>query len=313
MDKDFLKGFPEDFKFSEERLTLQDDFIEQKDPPSNFDITFKSDKKCNIDDNNPAINDTKICRNCYYRRFAEKLSSVRKSKRKDFVNFQMSIRENKGGFLTELDEFLTDNDEYFNNKDYSITSDYKGYISELLFEMENDNLNSVDDINQYIESETLDIFISHSSNDEDIAQNLVDILTTSLRLDHNKIRCTSVDGYKLEGGANTNERLKIEIFSSKVLIGIITKHSLSSHYVLFELGARWGSRKPFRPVVIDKSDYGLLQEPLKNINVLNLSNPAEIHQLINEISGILKLNIESAAIYQKKIQILIDSIKKRFN
>ncbi len=87
----------------------------------------------------------------------------------------------------------------------------------------------------------LDIFISHSSNDKEIASNLIDLLITSLRIDPEMIRCTSVEGYKLEGGVNTDEQLRKEIFKSKVLIGIISKESLKSHYVLFELGARWGT------------------------------------------------------------------------
>ena len=109
MKKDFLINFPEDFRFSEEKLILKEDYIEQRDPPSNFDITFKSNKKCDISDNNPAIDDTSICKNCYFAKFAKKLSSVRKSKRKDFLLYQLSIRNDELKFLNELNDFLIDN------------------------------------------------------------------------------------------------------------------------------------------------------------------------------------------------------------
>lgn len=323
MKKDFLIGFPDDFRFSEEKLILKEDYIEQRDPPSNFDITFKSNKKCNISDNNPAIDDTSICKNCYFTKFAKKLSSVRKSKRKDFLLYQLSIRNDELKFLNELNDFLIDNEEYFNDNDFSITSDYKNYIFEILEEMTGDklkvdssrfqknDLNNLNEINQYFGSQTLDVFISHSSSDKEIVENLLDILITSLRIDPNNIRCTSVEGYKLEGGVNTDERLKKEIFSSKVLIGIISKDSLRSHYVLFELGARWVTNLPFKPVVTTLSDYELLRKPLDNLNILNISIHADVCQLIEEISSILNVDIVPAAKYQKKIQNLIDCIRAK--
>lgn len=323
MKKDFIWKFPDDFNFSEEILVLKDNYNEREDKPSNFDIVFSSKKKCNISSNNPAINDTNICRNCYYTKFAEKLSSVRKSKRRDFLFYQLSKRQNKVSFLNELGDFLTDNEEYFNDIDYTITIDYNNYLVEFLDNIDTktidvkpidsimENLGNANNKNQSFDSITLDIFISHSSSDKEIAESLIDLLIVSLRIEANKIRCTSVEGFKLEGGVNTDERLKFEILSSNILIGIISKDSLNSHYVLFELGARWGSKKPFRPVVINQSDYKLLRGPLKNINVLNLSNSSDISQLLEEISNILKLKIEPTSKYQKKIQDLIMSVSKK--
>jgi hypothetical protein len=89
---------------------------------------------------------------------------------------------------------------------------------------------------------TIDIFISHSAADTRLAKTLIDLLLVSLPIDPKRIRCTSVNGYRLEGGAQADDQLRTEIWGAKVFIGLLTDHSISSTYVLFELGARWGAK-----------------------------------------------------------------------
>jgi hypothetical protein len=48
----------------------------------------------------------------------------------------------------------------------------------------------------------LDIFISHSGKDEKLAAALIDLIIAATNVPHGRIRCTSVDGYRLPGGAN---------------------------------------------------------------------------------------------------------------
>ena len=81
------------------------------------------------------------------------------------------------------------------------------------------------------------VFISHSSNDVQLAKPLIDLLRSALRLRASEIRCTSVPGYKLPGGAETDEQIREELLDAPVFIGLVTEASLESKYVLFELGA----------------------------------------------------------------------------
>jgi hypothetical protein len=61
------------------------------------------------------------------------------------------------------------------------------------------------------------------------------------------IRNTS--GYKLSGGAKTEGELRKEIQRARYFIGPITPESLISQFVLFELGARWGSDEHRVPIL----------------------------------------------------------------
>jgi hypothetical protein len=58
---------------------------------------------------------------------------------------------------------------------------------------------------------TLQLFISHAEEDAALAARVITLMEKALRLPASAIRCTSVDGYRLPGGANTIERLRQEV------------------------------------------------------------------------------------------------------
>lgn len=151
----------------------------------------------------------------------------------------------------------------------------------------------------------LDVFISHSSFDTKFVEKLVELLRSSFNISAKRIRCSSVDGYRLSVGSNTDEQLRKEVHDAKIFIGVITPYSMKSAYVLFELGARWGAKKKMFPILACGADPSILGGPLKTINSLNCDNVAQIHQLIDEISKVLQIQNESAASYQIKVDQLI--------
>lgn len=154
---------------------------------------------------------------------------------------------------------------------------------------------------------TIDIFISHSSQDEKLAKELAEFLNIVFKTE--KIRCTSVTGYKLEPGATVEETLRKEIHESKVFIGLITPASLSSHYVLFELGARWGAQLDLIPVLASGADSSDLREPLKNRNPVRCDMRAEIRDLVAKIAALLGIEPYHVAVHEKLVDALIKKAK----
>lgn len=104
------------------------------------------------------------------------------------------------------------------------------------------------------------IFISHSAKDRDFAAAVVDLLEATLNIPPDAIRCTSVDGYKLEAG-DSPETLRLNIQSCDVLVALLTPASLESGFVLMELGAAWGFNKRICPVLAPRLTFNLLPGP----------------------------------------------------
>jgi len=151
-------------------------------------------------------------------------------------------------------------------------------------------------------NEKMKIFISHSHKDVEIAKGLIELLRAALNLKVEDIRCTSVDGYRLPAGISTDEQLKSEIHDSSVLIGLISPASISSYYVLFELGARWGANKPLIPLISNSKGADLLKGPLHGINALNANEEAQLFQLISDLGNQLSIKPENPNSYQTYIR-----------
>jgi hypothetical protein len=198
-----------------------------------------------------------------------------------------------------LNQFLT-------YDDLKIVRDGKFYK---LYDIEEEVEETIEEVETAETSEVdgIIIFISHSSEDVEIAENLVELLRTALDLNSDQIRCTSVDGYRLPGGVTTNDQLKEEIYNSKSFIGLITPSSLESSYVLFELGARWGAKKQLIPLLAAGSDPSDLVGPLSDINALSCNNKSQMFQLISELSEFLNCNTEKVELYSKLIDDLVVS------
>ena len=157
------------------------------------------------------------------------------------------------------------------------------------------------------------IFISHSSLDERLAAALVDLLQSALpdlRSGSNRIRCTSVPGYKLEGGAETDTVLREEIRDAAVFIGLLTRRSLGSTYVLFELGARWGLKTKIKPLIsgFPKSE---ITAPLNRLHIQSCDEATDLHQVLTEIAEQLGMPLSGAHIYDRHLRALIEESRNQ--
>ena len=148
------------------------------------------------------------------------------------------------------------------------------------------------------------VFISHDSDDVELAKALVNLLQKSLLLASRDIRCSSVDGYRLEGGVSFDEKLRTEVHEAELVIGLITPHSLQSLYVAFELGARWGIAKPMIPILASGATPDHLGGPLSGINALDCNNESQMSQLLEDSARHLGVRLESASGYLPEIQML---------
>jgi len=146
------------------------------------------------------------------------------------------------------------------------------------------------------------LFISHSSKDQELVEKLTELVKNALNLSSSEIRCTTVDGYRLPGGAKTNEQIKCEVRDSKAFIGLISFAATDSMYVLFELGARWGSDKHLLPLLAPGVSPDILKGPLSELNALSSGNSSQLHQLVKDLGEILEIKPEPSHSYERYIK-----------
>jgi hypothetical protein len=148
----------------------------------------------------------------------------------------------------------------------------------------------------------LDIFVSHSAKDRDLAQELIGLLRAALSIPHDKIRCTSVPGYKLAVGAETDKEIRDEVLKSRVLVGLLTPASLNSTYVLFELGARWGPGLYLAPLLAKGATGGFLRGPISGFNALRADSEDDLHQFVGDLARELNVSSANAAFYNRQLK-----------
>ena len=153
---------------------------------------------------------------------------------------------------------------------------------------------------------TMKLFISHSSADKIIAEAFVKFLRSGLPIVAKDIRCTSVDGFKLSAGTNSDDQLKQEIFDAQVFLALLSPVSMQSIYVMFELGARWGSRRYLAPIMVAGLLPSSLKPPLSAIHAISGTSEGDLHQLIDDLSSQLQIAHENPAVYKNDLAAFIN-------
>lgn len=174
------------------------------------------------------------------------------------------------------------------------------------------NLTSTRSSNSISETETMKVFISHSSKDVELVSSIVNLIQKSTRISSDDIRCTSLDGHRLEGGATTNEAIRAEVCGFKLLVGLITPNALNSLFVIFELGARWGAVKPMIPLLASGTTTDDLDGPLAEINALDCTNESQVIQFVENVACHMEVSLESPSSYIGEVTKVVEASSKLY-
>jgi hypothetical protein len=116
------------------------------------------------------------------------------------------------------------------------------------------------------------IFISHASDDVELAKKLIAVIEATVHAPTKSILCTSVSGYRLEPGDDVPDVLRAKLKESTVVIGLLTPAGFASSYVLMELGAAWGFGRRAVPLLGPHVTFGKLPGFFKDIHSLRLDH-----------------------------------------
>ncbi|MBL7933728.1 MAG: toll/interleukin-1 receptor domain-containing protein [Bacteroidia bacterium] len=101
-----------------------------------------------------------------------------------------------------------------------------------------------------------DIFISHSSKDEDLVKSFINkILVAGLNIDKERIFCTAAENMGIKSGNDFRKEVKNRLIQSKYIIQIITTNYKNSEICLNEMGAAWALTDCVVPFILDPIRY----------------------------------------------------------
>jgi hypothetical protein len=133
------------------------------------------------------------------------------------------------------------------------------------------------------------IFISHRHKDKRVAGKLIELLKAAFHVVPGAIRCTSVPGYKLAVGAQSADSLQTDLIGAEIVMGLIGPDTADSDYVLFELGASWGLRKPTFPLRLAGATFRHVPEVLREKSSLLLEDVTQCLQLVEDVGRVSSL------------------------
>jgi len=145
-------------------------------------------------------------------------------------------------------------------------------------------------IKTHSEAQPPRIFISHRHKDVRVARELIALLRSAFHMATRDIRCTSVPGYKLAVGSQSSDSLQTDLRGAEIVMGLIGPDTSESDYVLFEIGASWGLRKPTFPLRIHGATFRQVPEVLREKSSLTLEDVTQCLQLVEDVSRVSSIS-----------------------
>lgn len=115
------------------------------------------------------------------------------------------------------------------------------------------------------------IFISHSSKDNLIGQEIINLLQL-IGINHEKIFYTSSAGYGIPLGENWVQTLKREISGGSFVITLLTENYFQSEICLCELGAAWVLSKKHIPILVPPLSFKEVNEIISTSQGFDITN-----------------------------------------
>lgn len=149
------------------------------------------------------------------------------------------------------------------------------------------------------------VFVSHSSSDAAVADAIVSLLRSALRLPSSEILCTSVASCSLPPWVDIRETLRREIVDAQVFLALVSQNSLESRCVTLEVGARWGANKTIGYLILPDVDSRVLTEMTAPINHVSCHDPAQVGQFVIHVAKELHIDPETPPAYGTQVAALV--------
>lgn len=165
-------------------------------------------------------------------------------------------------------------------------------------------------INTDVDSEINKIFISHSSKDKGVVEELIEILE-SIGLNSTQIFCSSFEGYGIEFGENFLDRIKEELDNNILVIFLLSKNFFESPICLCEMGATWVKTNQHIPILIPPFGFKDVKGVIPLSQGFKINDGAALNQFKVQIEKTLQIDsILKFSTWERKRDRIIGRIEK---
>jgi diguanylate cyclase (GGDEF)-like protein len=120
------------------------------------------------------------------------------------------------------------------------------------------------------------LFISHSVKDAQLVAELSRLLQTGLMLTADNIFVSSIPGQGLLPGEPIVAGLWERVSSSALILFVVSNSFLQSAYSMCELGAVWGAKKKYIPLLVPPLTYSDLPGVLSNVQSFSFTKDRDL-------------------------------------
>lgn len=153
------------------------------------------------------------------------------------------------------------------------------------------------------------IFISHSSNDKLIVEQLIDLFEI-IGVDNSSIFCSSFEGYGVMLGENFLDRIRDEINEDVLMVFVLSNNYYSSTISICEMGAAWVKTKHHIPMLIPPFGYRDVKGVIPLTQGMKVNELEKFNTLKKMIEQLFEIESIDFAIWERKRNNIIANINQ---
>lgn len=127
------------------------------------------------------------------------------------------------------------------------------------------------------------IFISHSSEDSELAKIFTDLLEKAFHIDSTEIYCTSTHN-NINIGDNFINNIRDSLQDAEAVFFLVSENYINSYFCLMEMGASWAFKDNIIPVLVPPLNHNFLKDtPLISTETGMFNNEDDIHNIYEKL------------------------------
>lgn len=143
------------------------------------------------------------------------------------------------------------------------------------------------------------IFISHSSKDKNIVEELIDLLE-SMDVKPSQIFCSSFDGYGIPLGSNFLDTIKEEISKNVLVLFVLSENFYASPVCLCEMGATWVLSRENIPVIVPPFTFEKIEGVIPLTQGLAINDTLKLNLLRDKIIEMFNISSQPMSSWERK-------------